>query len=94
MVIVLICFLLVFTLIGLSLLWQHHVIRQDVIDKHNPRKARSSSEIIISQEDTIDLRDKPQLELFDDAELTRVTRESAIYRREKISMARHLHRPG
>ena len=93
-IIVLICFLLVFTLIVLSLFWQHRGIRQDVIDKHNPREARSSRENIISKEDTINLRDKPQLELFDDAELTRVARESAIYRREKISMARHLHRPG
>ena len=76
MVIVLICFLLVFTLIGLSLLWQHHVIRQDVIDKHNPRKARSSSEIIISQEDTIDLRDKPQLG---------VTPKNRIIYRERLS---------
>ncbi len=83
MVIVLICILLVFTLIGLSLLWQHRGTRQDVIDKHNRREAQSCRENIISQEDTINLRDKSQLELFDDAELTRVARESAIYRREK-----------
>ena len=82
MVIVLICFLLVFTLIGLSLVWQHRGTRQNASVNHNRREAQSCRENIISQEDTINLRDKSQLELFDDAELSRVARESAIYRRK------------
>ena len=79
---VLICFLLVFTLIVLSLLWQHRGTRQDVIDKHNPREAKSYRENITYQEDTFTFRDKSQLELFDDAELSRMASESAIYRRK------------
>ena len=81
MVIVFICFLLVFTLIFLSLFWQHRGIKQD-FGKYNPREARGSRENIISKEDTFTFRDISQLELFDDAELTRVASESAIYRRK------------
>ena len=82
MIIVLICFLLVFTLIGLSLAWQHRGTIKDAIVNHNPREARSSRENIISQEDTFTFRDISQLELFDDAELSHMASESAIYRRK------------
>ena len=75
--IVFICFLLVFTLIGLSLLWQHRSTRQDVIDKHNRREAQSCRENITYQEDTFTFRDISQLELFDDAELSRMASESS-----------------
>ena len=80
--IVLICFHLVFTLIGLSLAWQHRGTRQDAIVNHKQREAKGYHENIISQENTFTFRDKSQLELFGDAELSRVASESAIYRRK------------
>ena len=83
MIIILICFLLVFTLIGLFLVWQRRGTRHDAIVNHNRRVAQGYRKNIISKEDPLTLRDKSQLELFDDAELSRVTSESATYRREK-----------
>ena len=67
----------------MSLLWQHSGTRQIASVNDNRRVAQNCRENIISQEDPINLRDNPQFELFDDAELSRVERESAIYRRDK-----------
>ncbi len=68
MIIVFICFLLLFILICLSSVWKHRGTRQGAIVKNNRRVAQRCRENIIYEEDTFAPRDKLQLELFDNAE--------------------------